>query len=99
MELILGLPPLTQHDATATPMHACFTDRPDLTPFASLPARVDLDAKNPASAYGAARSARMDWSEYDRINEDELNRILWHSIKGRNVPYPPPVRTALVGAR
>jgi hypothetical protein len=99
MELILGLPPLTQHDATATPMHACFTDRPDLTPFASLPARVDLDAKNPASAYGAARSARMDWSEYDRINEDELNRILWHSIKGRNVPYPPPVRTARVGAR
>ncbi|NLH99587.1 MAG: hypothetical protein GX446_08850 [Chthonomonadales bacterium] len=99
MELILGLPPLNQHDAVATPMHACFTDRPDQRPYTALPARVDLEARNPSNAYGAARSAAMDWSEYDRINEDELNRILWHSIKGRNVPYPPPVRTALIGRK
>ena len=96
MELILGLPPLTQHDASATPMHHCFTITPDLRPFTALPAQIDLEARNPASAYGAARSAQMDWSEYDRINEDELNRILWHSIKGRHVPYPGPVRTALI---
>ncbi len=99
MELILGLPPLTQHDATATPMHNCFTDKPDLRPFTALPARIDLDARNPASAYGAMQSAQMDWSEYDRINEDELNRILWHSIKGPHVPYPAPIRTALIGGK
>ena len=96
MELILGLPPLTQHDAAATPMYESFTDKPDLTPYTALPARIDLNAKNPANAYGARQSAQMDFSEYDRIDEDALNRILWHSIKGVNVPYPPPVRRALI---
>ncbi len=98
MELILGLPPLTQHDAAATPMFECFTDRPDLTPYTALPARIDLNAMNPANAYGARKSAQMDFSEYDRIDEDALNRILWHSIKGVNVPYPPPVRRALISS-
>jgi DNA-binding beta-propeller fold protein YncE len=95
MELILGLPPLTQYDASAPPMYASFTDKPDLTPYTALPARLDLNAKNPATAYGARQSAKMDFSVYDRIDEDALNRILWHSIKGANTPYPAPVRRAL----
>jgi len=95
MELILGLPPLTQYDAAATPMFASFTDKADLRPYTALPARVDLNARNAATAYGAARSARMDWSEYDKIDEDALNRILWHSIRGAQAPYPAPVRRAL----
>jgi hypothetical protein len=37
----------------------------------------------------------MDWSDYDRINADELNQILWHSIKGLDTPMPAPVRRAL----
>jgi len=40
----------------------------------------------------------MDFSEYDRIDEDALNRILWHSIKGVDAPYPAPVRRALPSA-
>ncbi len=51
--------------------------------------------KNPPQGYGAVASARMDFREYDRIDEDALNRILWHSIKGENVAYPAPVRRAL----
>jgi hypothetical protein len=51
--------------------------------------------KNPAQGYGATISAAMDFSDYDRVDEDALNRILWHSIKGMNVPYPAPVRRAL----
>ena len=51
--------------------------------------------KNPPQGYGAAISARMDFSDYDRIDEDALNRILWHSIKGAGAPYPAPVRRAL----
>ncbi len=30
IELILGLPPLSQFDAAARPMFASFTDKPDL---------------------------------------------------------------------
>ena len=33
IELILGIPPMTQMDATATPMFDCFTDTPDFTPY------------------------------------------------------------------
>ncbi len=95
MELILGLPPLSQYDAAATPMFACFMDTPDLRPYNLLGPRIDLNVKNTATAYGTAESSRMDWSGYDRIDEAALNRILWHSIKGRNVPMPPPVRSAL----
>lgn len=94
MELILGVPPLTQHDAAATPMFESFTDTPTLTAYKALPARIDLTTRNTEHAYGARQSARMDWSDYDRINEDELNQILWHSIKG-DVPMPAPVRRAL----
>jgi len=52
---------------------------------------VDLQARNSANAYGAQRSARMDFSEPDILtiaDEDALNRALWHSIKGEHVPYP-----------
>src|SRR5262245_60212701 len=95
VELLLGLPPMTQHDAAALPMVASFMTKPDLSTFTALPAQVDLMAKNPPQGYGAAASARMDFRDYDRIDEDQLNRILWHSIKGADAPYPAPMRRAL----
>ncbi len=95
VELLLGLPPMTQHDAAAPPMVNSFMAKPDLSGFTAVPAQVDLMTRNPAQGYGAATSARMDFSEYYRIDEDALNRILWHSIKGVSVAYPAPVRRAL----
>jgi DNA-binding beta-propeller fold protein YncE len=95
VELLLGLPPMTQHDAAAPPMIASFMAKPDLSGFTALPARIDLMTKNPPHGYGAVASARMDFREYDRIDEDTLNRILWHSIRGVDTPYPAPVRRAL----
>lgn len=95
MELILGLPPMSQFDASATPMYESFTDVADLTPYTHLPNRIDLMAKNTELAYGADRSMKMDFSEYDRIDDFELNEILWHAIKGPNAPMPPAVRRAI----
>jgi hypothetical protein len=95
VELLLGLPPMTQHDAAAPPMVTSFMAKPDLSGFTALTARIDLTTRNPAQGYGATVSAAMDFSDYDRVDEDALNRILWHSIKGANVPYPAPVRRAL----
>jgi hypothetical protein len=97
MELILGLDPLSQYDAAATPMFESFTEKADVAAFTALPAKIDLNAKNGQTAYGAVESSRMNWSEYDRVDENALNRILWHSIKGRNVPMPAPVRTVVSG--
>ena len=95
MELILGLEPLSQYDAAARPMFEAFADTPNLLPFEHEPARIDLEATNTPADYGAARSARMDFSEYDRIDDFELNEILWRAIKGRDAAIPPPVRRAI----
>jgi YVTN family beta-propeller protein len=95
MELILGLPPLSQFDAAATPMSASFTDKADLTPYACESARINLDAVNSPLAYGAERSNAMDFSEYDRIDDFELNEILWRAVKGEDAPLPPAVRRAI----
>jgi hypothetical protein len=95
MELILGLPPLSQYDAAARPMFESFTDKADLTGYTHEPARIDLDAVNPKTAYGAQRSAKMDFSDYDRVDDFELNEILWRAIKGKDAPLPPAVRRAI----
>ena len=57
MELILGLPPMSQYDAAATPMYNTFTTTPTATSFALRPARIKLDERNRAGAPGAAASA------------------------------------------
>ncbi len=96
IELILGLPPMSQYDAAATPMYACFTAKPDGTPYTALPARVSLDEKNDPEAYGAAASAAMNFEVPDRAPEFELNEIVWKSVRGAESPMPPPVRSAFV---
>jgi YVTN family beta-propeller protein len=95
IELILGLPPLSQYDAAARPMYASFTDTPTISAYEHVPAQIDVNQMNGASAYGAARSSKMDFSEYDRVNDFELNEILWRSIKGTDAPLPAPVRQAI----
>jgi hypothetical protein len=95
IELILGLDPLSQFDAAARPMFNSFTTVPDMTPYDHLPPEIDLDEKNSPLAYGAERSMKMDFSEYDRIDDFELNEILWRSIMGEHSPIPPAVRRAI----
>jgi hypothetical protein len=95
MELILGLPPMTQFDAGATPMFNCFQKTCEATPFAVLTPDVNLLAKNTAKTPGAKESARMNFREYDLAPEDELNRILWHAARGTEVPYPTPIHRML----
>jgi hypothetical protein len=99
MELILGLPPMTQFDQRATPMFASFTTKPDFSPIETLSAEVDLEAKNPETGALALASSKLDWSHYDAADPDKLNAILWKAIKGSQ-PMPAPVRSArLVAAR
>ena len=96
MELILGLPPMSQYDAAATPMYNCLTDKADLTPFKHRPARVDLAEKNPQDAPGAQRSMELDFSKEDAAPDVEFNEIIWKSVKGADSQMPAPVRSAFV---
>ena len=96
MELMLGLPPMNQLDATATPMTDCFTDVADLRPFTAVPNNVPLDEMNPAPKAildrrlrrNAEISARLPLDEVDQCPEDVFNRILWAAMKGPDEPYP-----------
>ena len=95
MELILGLPPMTQFDADATPLYASFTGVPDLMAYDCRSPHVDLEARNPKTGPGAQASAKLDLSAPDRADPDALNAILWHALRpGR--PLPAPVRSALL---
>ncbi len=97
MELILGLDPMSQFDAAARPMAAAFASAPDLTPYQHKPARVDLGARNTRTAWGAAKSMKLDLDEAeDRADDLAFNEIIWKSIKGADSPLPPPVRSAFV---
>jgi len=93
---ILGMRPMNQFDASATPMFDCFTDTADTTPFDRLDVAVPLDRMNappqsirdPLLREGAEASAGMNFAEVDRAPEDVLNRILWHARKGSGSAYP-----------
>lgn len=96
MELMLGLPPMNQLDASATPMFDCFTDKPDFTPFIAVTNNVPLDEMNPDPKKisdlllrkNAYASGKLPLQEPDRCPEDQFNRILWHAMKGSKAPYP-----------
>ena len=97
MELILGIPPMTQFDAAATPMWRSFTSQPDTKGFQYLPANINLNDRNPkaqSSSAMAILSEKYDWSREDRVPDLVMNEILWQGIKGK--PAPSPVRAAFV---
>jgi YVTN family beta-propeller protein len=95
MELILGLAPLSQYDAAARPMFNSFTDKPDLTAYKHSPAEIDLNTKNDKLSFGWELSEKMDFTDYDKVNDFELNYVLWHAVMGKDAPQPPAVRRAI----
>jgi hypothetical protein len=96
MELILGLPPMSQYDASATPMYGAFGPTATLTPFKSRPARVSLTEVNGGEAWGAQASLKMNLEQADMAPEYELNEILWKSVRGADSPMPAPVRSGFI---
>lgn len=103
MELILGLPPMNQFDMAATVMTDCFTDAPDFTPYTALENNIPLDEMNPVISslkesskqhFYAQKSMEMDLDEIDKADEGLFNTILWHDVKGYDVPYPDLAKSA-----
>jgi hypothetical protein len=98
MELILGLPPLTQYDSAATPMFNSFGKEAVATPYTAIKPKTDLFAVNTGKSPKAKQSAMMDFSDYDLAPEDQLNRILWEVANGPDVSYPTPIHRAVFTA-
>jgi DNA-binding beta-propeller fold protein YncE len=96
MELILGLRPMSQFDAAATPMYQAFDGKPDPRPYQHLVPDTDMNARNTPLSYGAKLSEKMDFSVEDAADDLLLNEVIWRSVRGPDSPMPPPVRAAFV---
>jgi YVTN family beta-propeller protein len=90
MELILGVGPMTQFDAVATPMTTAFTSNPDFLPFDALPPQVSLWATNQATAPMADWSTRADFSHPDLMSPQLENEAIWKSVRGTSSGMPSP---------
>jgi YVTN family beta-propeller protein len=96
IELILGLTPMSQYDAAATPMWNCFSNKADLTPFKSLLPNIDVTEKNVAVNEWQRQSETFNFAKEDAAPDLEFNIVLWHAVKGDKVQYPGPRRAAFV---
>jgi len=94
--LILGLPPMSQYDAAAVPLFSCFAAKPDVSPYKTKAAQVDLNKRNVAWNKSAERSATFNLAKEDAVPDLELNDVVWKAVKGEKSVMPPPRRSAFV---
>ncbi len=94
IELILGLPPMSQYDAAAEPMWRCFNTTATHPAFNATPNLVDLNLKNKDVSKFSRLSEKFDFSIEDRVSDALFNEVIWSAIKGLNIPCPAPVHAA-----
>jgi hypothetical protein len=90
IELILGVPPMSQCDAAASPMYGAFRGTPDLAPYRRREARVPTDEMNEPMAPASSASSLLNLEEADRVPDIAGNEILWKAVRGGNSPIPAP---------
>ena len=96
IELILGLPPMSQYDASAMPMFRCFQQTADLTPFNAKPLQTDINQKNTVENAWQRESEKFDFSKEDMIPDRAFTEVIWKAVKGADAVVPAPKRAAFV---
>jgi len=96
IELILGIPPMSQYDAAARPMWNCFTSTPNLTTFNAKPLQTDINEKNAVENAWQRKSETFDFSKEDKVPDREFTEVIWKAVKGENAIVPAPKRAAFV---
>ena len=99
IELILGLPPMSQYDASAASMWRCFSDTADMHPYSARRANVDLSTRNLVFNRLMKESERFDLAHADNVPGREFNQLLWQAIKGEHTAIPPITRSAFLNTR
>jgi YVTN family beta-propeller protein len=90
IELIVGIAPMTQFDAAATPMLNSFTDTPDFTPYTAKVPTQDVHEKNPVNPpLGQFAPASLD-EIATLVDQDEAleNQVLWAYYGTGPMPAP-----------
>ncbi|MFN0121738.1 MAG: bifunctional YncE family protein/alkaline phosphatase family protein [Blastocatellia bacterium] len=93
MEILLGMAPMNQLDASAPPIDI-FRETPDLTPYKALmpdiaPGNLTVPpARDARTAYWINRTSQQDLAHADMADPRVLNEIIWYSVKGDTQPMP-----------
>ena len=98
IELILGLPPMSQYDAAAPSLWRCFSATADHPVFNARPCRQNLNERNEAVNEWSKISVNFDFSKEDRAPDGLFNEVIWKSVKGLDSPCPPPVHAAFISS-
>ncbi len=96
IELILGIPPMSQYDAAAMPMWRCFSAKADSTGFNTKPLQTDINEKNVILNAWQKKSENFDFTKEDRIPDRAFTEVIWKAVKGENAVVPAPKRAAFV---
>jgi YVTN family beta-propeller protein len=94
IELILGIPPMSQYDASAVPVWRSINNTPDHQPFNARPSNIDLNLKNLIVSEWQKKSEKFDFTKEDNVNDADFNEVIWRAVKGLDSPCPPSVRAA-----
>jgi hypothetical protein len=103
MEMLLGMPPMNQLDASAAPINI-FQSEPDLRPYKALMPEVSLKnlmvqpSSDAETASWIRRSSLQDFTQADLADPRALNRIIWFSVRGNRTPYPAVARLPVFDA-
>ena len=98
MELILGMGPMTQYDAAATPMWRCFDSVARPFDFKAIIPSVGLKEVNLVKNEWQRKSEQFNFAKEDSNNDIEFNKVLWHALKG-DIPFPGPRRAAFLSVK
>ena len=96
MELILGLPPMSQYDAAATPMWECFAASPDLTPFVALDPTYNIHEMNTEENRISKLSDSFNLEVMDAAPDHLFSEVIWKAVRGLESEMPAPVRSAFI---
>ena len=94
IELILGLPPMSQYDAPATPLWRCMNTAADHPSFTKRPNNVDLNLKNLSQNEWQKKSQKFDFTKEDIVSDTEFNEVIWKAVKGLDSACPATVHAA-----
>jgi YVTN family beta-propeller protein len=93
IELLLGIPPMNQLDASAVPMDI-FQETPDLTPFQAILPTIAADnlmghkPKDKATAEWMKKSNRQNFAHADMADPKVLNAVIWFACRGSGSSVP-----------
>jgi YVTN family beta-propeller protein len=103
MEILLGLQPMNQLDATAAPIDL-FQERADLKPFKAVLPDVSMNnlvtppPTTTSMIYWMKRTGEQDLAHADMADARVLNEIIWFSVRGADSPMPQIARLPLFDA-